>query len=626
MGVGAVITALFWIAAATLVVGLVRRARLWNAGQSAVVDWRGVLEIPKRYFVDLHHVVARDPYISYTHVATAGGGVAALVLVALNYGLALYWPSLDVAIVAAAALMLAGVVFVVWRRLSPPARLSRGGWSRLPYSLAAFAVGIGVSARLQPSMASAGVAIAGLSLLAIGAAELALGIGTGGPMKHAVAGLMHLAFHPRPERFQGQRSTALKPLDLAGGEFGVAKPADFKWNQLLGFDACVQCGKCEVMCPAFAAGQPLNPKKVVQDLVVGLAGGTDASYSGRPYPGIPAGKHGGSLSGAIVPTLIEPDTLWSCTTCRACVEECPMLIEHVDAIVGMRRSQNLTQGDAPNKAAETLANLRETCTQGGFDNATRYNWAIDLNVRTIAPGQPVDVLLIAGEGAFEMRYQRTLRALVKSLQAADVDFAVLGDLEQDTGDTARRLGDEATFQALARRNIATLQTLTFARIVTPDPHVLHSLRNEYTAFGGKFTVQHHTAILADLVRSGRLKLTPARDIRALTYHDPCYLGRYNGEFEAPRELLKALAIPFREMERSGLRARCCGGGGGAPLTDVPGKQRIPDMRMADASAIGSNVVAVACPQCTAMLEGVVGDRPEVLDIAELVASALDVPA
>lgn len=626
MAVAQAITILFWLAAATLAFGLVRRARLWNAGQSASVDWRGVFAIPKRYFVDLHHIVARDPYIAHTHVVTAGGAVAALVLVAINYGLALYWPSLDWAILAAAAVMFVGVVFVVLRRLDTPQRLSRGGWSRLPYSLAAFAVGLFLLTWLQPATISAGIAVAALLLLLWGAAELALGIGTGGPMKHAVAGLLHLAFHPRPERFVGQRSTGLRALDLDDGNFGIAKPADFQWNQLLSFDACVQCGKCEVMCPAFAAGQPLNPKKVIQDLVIGLSGGSDAHYTGRPYPGIPVGRHSGAPDDFIVPNLIEPDTLWSCTTCRACVEECPMMIEHVDAIVGMRRSLNLTTGDAPNKAAETLANLRDTETQGGFRNATRYNWAIDLDVRTIAPGQPVDVLLIAGEGAFEMRYQRTLRALVKSLQTAGVDFAVLGELERDTGDTARRLGDEATFQALAQRNIATLKTLSFARIVTPDPHVLHSLRNEYTALGGDYTVLHHTALLADLVRSGKLNLSPARETRAFTYHDPCYLGRYNGEFEAPRELLRALGLPFREMERSGARARCCGGGGGAPLTDIPGKQRIPDMRMADAAATGAGVVAVACPQCTAMLEGVVGDRPDVLDIAELVANAIEVRA
>lgn len=626
MSVAHAVTVLFWLTMATLAAGLVRRARLWQAGRAAEVDWSGILAVPRRYFVDLHHIVARDPYIARTHVATAGGAVAALLFVAVNYGLALYWPALDWAILAAAAVMLAGTLFVWLRRRDPPRRLSRGAWDRLPYALAAFALGLATLVALPPAVLSAGIAISALLLLAAGSAELALGIGLGGPMKHAVAGLLHLAFHPRPERFRNVRSTALKPLDLQAGDFGVAKPMDFLWTQLLGFDACVQCGKCEAACPAFAASQPLNPKKIIQDLVAGLSDATDAGYVGSPCPGIAPGGHAGSPRTAIVPGLIEPQTLWSCTTCRACVEECPMLIEHVDAIVGMRRNLNLTQGDAPGKAAETLANLRETETQGGFSRASRYNWAVGLDVPTAEPGTPVDVLLLAGEGAFDMRYQRTLRALVASLKAAKVDFTVLGARERDTGDTARRLGDEATFQRLARLNVETLAALTFRRILTPDPHVLHSLKNEYPAFGARYDVIHHTTFLAELVDEGRLTLRRAEETRALTYHDPCYLGRYNGEVDAPRRLLGALGLDVREMRRSGLRARCCGGGGGAPLTDIPGKKRIPDIRIDDARETGAGIVAVACPQCTAMLEGVVGDRPEVLDIAELVAASLEVRA
>jgi Fe-S oxidoreductase len=623
MSVATVITVLFWLAMATLAAGLARRARLWATGQSSEVAWNGLLAIPKRYFVDLHHVVARDRYIANAHIATAGGAIAALGLVAVNYGLALYWLALDRAILVAASVMFAGVVFVWLRRRQAPARLSRGAWDRLPYTLFAFAGGLGTLAAFSTGTLPAVIAAVALLLLIAGSAELALGIGLGGPMKHAVAGLLHLAFHPRPERFNGQRSTALKPLALDKAEFGVAKPTDFRWNQLLGFDACVQCGKCEAACPAFAAAQPLNPKKLIQDLVAGFSGNSDAGYAGSPYPGMPVGRHRGSPAEPIVPGLIEAQTLWSCTTCRACVEECPMLIEHVDAIVGMRRSLNLTLGHAPGKAGDVLANLRETETQGGFSRASRYNWVIDLDVATAEPGRSVDVLLVAGEGAFDMRYQRTLRALVKSLKAANVNFAVLGERERDTGDTARRLGDEATFQALARRNIEMLGTLAFHRIVTPDPHVLHSLRNEYPALGGHFEVVHHTTFLAELVADRKLVLDRSPETRALTYHDPCYLGRYNGEIEAPRKLLRKMGLDLREMERSGMRARCCGGGGGAPLTDIPGKRRIPDIRMNDARDTGAAVVAVACPQCTAMLEGVVGDRPEVLDIAELVAASLE---
>lgn len=300
-----------------------------------------------------------------------------------------------------------------------------------------------------------------------------------------------------------------------------------------------------------------------------------------------------------------------------------MLIEHVDAIVGMRRHLNLVRGEAPGKAAETLANLRETETQGGYPLSKRFAWAADLNLTVARPGQHVDVILWAGDGAYDMRYQRTLRALVKILKAGSVDFAILGDAERDTGDTARRLGDEVTFQDLARRNIDTLKSMSFRRIITADPHVLHSLRNEYPSFGPAFEVQHHTALVSELMSSGRFGTLAASTSHSLTYHDPCYLGRYNGEFDAPRDILKRLGYDLREMQRSRRTSRCCGGGGGAPLTDIPGQQRIPDMRMADVCQTGASVVAVACPQCTAMLEGVTGERPEVLDIAELVANALE---
>jgi Fe-S oxidoreductase len=502
--------------------------------------------------------------------------------------------------------------------------------------LGSFALGLVLFTVVPAAMMSRAFAVICAVLIGVGAFAMTMGAAKGGPMKHAIAGLLHLAFHPRQERFAATRDaytgngtatppTALKVPDLDHREYGVAKPVEFRWNQLLSFDACVQCGKCEAACPAFASGQPLNPKKLIQDLVVGMAGGTDAAYAGSPTPGIPVGRHGGQPNGPIVSGLIESDTIWSCTTCRACVQECPMLIEHVDAIVDMRRHRSLTEGDIPGKAPEVLANLRETGSAGGYDIGARYDWAVDLNARVAQPGVAVDVLLVAGEGAFDMRYQRTLRSLVKVLNKAGVDFAVLGGAEADTGDVARRLGDEATFQRLAKRMIATLGTLSFKRIVTADPHVMHSLRNEYRAFGVRYDVEHHTSLIAELVQSGRIspKAQAALADKRITYHDPCYLGRYNGETEAPRQALKSIGIKIVEMERHGMRGRCCGGGGGAPLTDIPGKARIPDIRMGDARAIGADVVAVGCPNCTAMLEGVVGPRPEVLDVAELVAAALE---
>jgi len=417
--------------------------------------------------------------------------------------------------------------------------------------------------------------------------------------------------------------TALKMPVLDAKEYGVGKPVEFRWNQLLSFDACVQCGKCEAACPAFAAGQPLNPKKLIQDLVVGMSGQSDAHYAGSPYPGRPVGQHAGAPQQPIVNGLIDSETLWSCTTCRACVQECPMLIEHVDSIVDMRRHLTLVGGVVPNKGMEALQQLRDTDTVGGFPLAARHHWAADLDVPVLAEGDATDWLVLVGEGAFDMRYQRTLRAFVKTLKKAGLQIAMLGAAETDCGDLARRLGDEAGFQRLAAQLIGTLKARRFAHIVTADPHIFHVLKNEYPALGGSFDVWHHTQLLDDLLRKGRLQPTRAATRESVTYHDPCYLGRYGREVQAPRNLLKGIGIQVVEMGRSREKARCCGGGGGAPFTDIPGTTRIPDLRMGDARETAAGIVAVACPQCTAMLEGVVGPRPEVFDVAELVAHAVE---
>ncbi|UTW14408.1 (Fe-S)-binding protein [Marinobacterium rhizophilum] len=607
--------------------GALKRASLWRAGQPDSVNLiAGLMAMPRRYLVDLHHVVERDKYMSNTHVATAGGFVLSMLLIILVhlFGLESRW--LAWALLASSVLMFTGAVFVFRRRLNPPARLSKGPWMRLPKSLLMFSVSFFIltlpAAGILPD-AFGGWVLALILLIGVawGLSELVFGMTWGGPMKHAFAGALHLAFHRRPERFNGGRSTGLKPVDLQARVLGVEKPTDFKWNQLLGFDACVQCGKCEAVCPAYAAGQPLNPKKLIQDMVVGLAGGTDAKFAGSPYPGIELGKAVGGPGQTITEGLVNSDTLWSCTTCRACVEECPMMIEHVDAIVDMRRFLTMEKGNTPNKGAEVLDNLIATDNPNGFDPGGRMNWAADQNLKVMSEVKQADVLFWVSDGAFDMRSQRILRAFVKVLKAAGVDFAVLGDEERDSGDVARRLGDDATFQSLAKRNIEVLNKYRFKRIVTTDPHAFHVLKNEYGDFGGNYEVLHHTTFINELVQQGRLQLDTFKG-GTVTYHDPCYLGRYNGEYDSPRDLLKALGIELAEMERSGFRSRCCGGGGGAPITDIPGERRIADMRMEDARGVGAELVAVGCQQCTAMLEGVVEPRPEIKDIAELVSDAL----
>ena len=601
--------------------------RRWAEGGAANVDWKaGILRLPQAYFGTVHNAVARDPYASRMHAMTAGGLMGALLLSML---LSVFGGTvLAVGVVAMAVLALAGIAMVAWRRLGRrQAHLSRGSFNALPFALAALTAVLAGDAIRQLSgwiyPVWTQVILAG-----IGTASLLWLVGTviRGPMRHAVAGAVHLVAHTRPDRFKGMIDSALMPVDLEASRLGANEASDFSWNRLASYDACVQCGRCEAACPAFAAGQPLNPKKLINDLVRGSGTLVGDDYAGNCHPGEPRREWDVPPGPFLIQSeqergFIAPETLWACTTCRACVHECPMLIEHVDAIVDMRRYQTMEIGTAPEKVVVALTNLRATDTLSARRLDTRLDWAADLGLPVLKEQGSCDVLLWLGDSAFDMRNQRTLRALVRLLKMANVQFAVLGDEERDVGDLARRLGDEATFQALARLNIETLRRYRFTRIVTADPHVLHCLAKEYGAFGASWPVMHHTTFLEELVNDGRLSIGTAALDGAVTFHDPCYLGRYSGEVEAPRRLLERAGVNVSEMTRSGFRSSCCGGGGGAPLSDVSGTRRIPDMRMDQARSTGASILAVACPYCAQMFEGVAGMRPDVMDIAEILVLA-----
>ncbi|CAH2598959.1 Iron-sulfur cluster-binding protein [Rhodovastum atsumiense] len=601
-------------------------ARLWRTGRSVRVDWIGGLwALPGRYLHDVHDVVGRRPAAARMHMVAAGGLLGGSVLLALGVvpGLAMARPYWGV-VALAFACALAGAVLVARRRVPVrPASLSGGRFLWLPLWLGLHETGVllvAFAGVLRPELPLGGV---GLALAALGGGFLVWRL-RDAPLRHAVAGALGLALHPRPGRFGGGRDTGLRPLDLDAPLLGVGVPADFPWTTLVSFDACVQCGRCEEACPANAAGQRLNPKRLIQDLSAAMRPpGTAPAYAGSPHPGIATPGHGGAQAPVIGrDAMIHPDTLWACTTCRACVHECPMMIEHVDAVIALRRYQTLECGAPPEKAAPLLTALRQADDPGARPPAARTDFAAGLDLRVLGEGEATDLLLWLGEGAYDLRHGRTLRALVRLLQRAGIDFAVLGAEERDCGDLARRLGDEATFQRLARANIATLATRRFRRIVTADPHALQVLSNEYPDFGGNYTVLHHTALLEELVRAGRL--VPVRPVAGrVTFHDPCYLARYNGGTEAPRAVLTRIVREPVEMARHGERAMCCGGGGGSPFADVPGARRIPDLRMQQARNVGAELVAVACPGCAAMLEGVTGARPEVRDIAELLLAAVE---
>ncbi|WP_111747942.1 DUF3483 domain-containing protein [Salinisphaera orenii] len=611
------------------------RAARWRRGRpTKVAIWRGLAAMPQRYLHDVHEVVTRDPVSgagpgdsgkqsARMHMMAAGGFVAASVLIIPVHifgvgGTPLAWLLL---------LTLVGMAVGVgmeWHRRYPrtPARLSKGDFSRLPFGLTAFVVFF-----IATTLPSAGV-IGGLDWASIGGALLLL-IGlyaalecygglAFGALHHALAGALHLAWHPRPGRFAASPTeTGLAPLDLTADKLGVETPQDFNWNQLLGFDACVECGRCQTACPAYAAGLPLNPKNLIQDITLAAQGRTGA-YAGAAHPDRDQTNATGGPDQALIGSdaTIHPDTLWACTTCRACVEECPMMIEHVDAVIDLRRFQTLEEGGTPAKGSELLDTLRETDTMSGQPATARSSWTTDLSLPHIGDVESADVLLWFGESGFELRNQKTLRALIQLLKHAGVNIAMLGHSERDCGDIARRMGDEATFQRLAKANIETLGQYRFNRIVTADPHVYHTIKNEYPAMGGDFDIWHHTTFLAGLIDDERLAPTALPD-ESLTMHDPCYLGRYNDEISAPRRILDALGVERREMERSGKRSMCCGSGGGMAVNDIPGQERISDVRMDQVDATGAATVAVACPHCATMLDGAVNAKAEVTDVAEL---------
>ncbi|MCG8506747.1 MAG: (Fe-S)-binding protein [Sphingomonadales bacterium] len=613
--------------------GAVRRILLWRRGRSDGTG--GILAalatVPARYFRDVHTVVVRDGRAARMHIFAGGGFVATCVLIFVVHVLGATAPVFVLATLLGAGVMGLGAA-MAWRRRRSgrPSRLSGGPYDLLPYALGAFAVFY--FAGTVPLLGESDLdwrGPMGLALLPLGVfgtAFLLPGL-TIGPMRHAFAGAAHLAFHPRAERFGGERAVTLKPLDLEAEKLGVETPQDFTWRQILSYDACVQCGRCEDACPVYAAGGPLNPKKLIFDLWATSAGDpVAADYAGHPYPGLedagaPTAAAGSPVIGR--PGGIAEETLWACTTCRACVEECPMMIEHVDAVIDLRRFETLEKGATPDKGAVALETLAQTDTASGRHRDERLDWASDLNLPLARDRRRFDVLLWLGENAFDLRGQKTLRALIGVLRAGGVDFAVLGEEERDVGDIAQRLGDEAGFQRLAEENIATLAKYQFNRIVTNDPHVLQALKHEYPAFGGRYEVAHHTTFVSELIETDALQLSPI-DAGAVTYHDPCYLGRYNGEFDAPRALINALGLQRPEMERSGPRSFCCGWGGGAALTDIPSKARVPDLRMAQAKATGAESVAVACPNCAVMLEGVTDAPLAVVDVIELVALAVTV--
>ncbi len=389
---------------------------------------------------------------------------------------------------------------------------------------------------------------------------------------------------------------------------GVERIAQFDWKQKLDLLSCTECGRCQAACPAYAAGLPLSPKLLITDL-------RDAMVAGPDAPQLLGG-------------VIKEATLWACTTCRACMEACPVEIEHLPKIVDMRR-QLVEQGAVSAGLQSALSNLSRSGNSMGKPARTRAKWTKDLPFTVKdARREPVDVLWFVGDYAsFDPRVLGTTRKVAELFEAAGVDFGILFEAEQNSGNDVRRVGEEGLFETLAQANIDAINACTFKRIVTTDPHSLNALRNEYGALGGRYEVLHYTALLAELIDAGQLFVTRA-DGGGATYHDPCYLGRYNNGYDAPRALIRASGYRLHDMPRCRENSFCCGAGGGRIWQDDEGVvERPSENRIREALALGDvDRFVVACPKDKVMYTAAVdalgcADRMRVVDIAELLQVA-----
>ncbi len=432
---------------------------------------------------------------------------------------------------------------------------------------------------------------------------------------HIFMAPLNVAFTRQPSRLGALDKTPAIDLETMDEDaiFGAGRIGHFTWKQLLDFVSCTECGRCQSQCPAWNTGKPLSPKLVVMDL-------RDELFR--------------ETSRALVPDVIADDVLWACTTCGACVEECPVDIEHVDAIIDMRRYAVMNEARFPPEAASMLRNVENRGDPWGLGAARRLEWTagLDFEVPIVTRSIPdnIEYLFWVGcAGALDERARRTTQALARLMHRAGVSFAVLGPAESCTGDPVRRLGNEYLFQVQAHRNIEPLTAAGVRKVVASCPHCFNSLSKEYPSLGGNFEVIHHTQLLERLVTEGRLR--PRRLDAKVAYHDPCYLGRHSQIYDPPRAVISSMpGASTIEMERCRERSFCCGAGGARMWLEEPQGARINVERTNEVLATGADVVSTACPFCLIMLDDAVRARSRVenatvLDVAELLERSMEVP-
>ncbi|NIM92442.1 MAG: 4Fe-4S dicluster domain-containing protein [Anaerolineales bacterium] len=426
-------------------------------------------------------------------------------------------------------------------------------------------------------------------------------------LRHLITGPLNIV--TRPLRPAG----ALEPIeDIEEAEkLGVGEINEFSSDLLLDLNTCVQCGRCEDACPSNLSGMPYSPRELILNLR-------------KEFHSTMISANGNEIE-PIMGKALDKETPWYCTTCGACLKVCPLFVNPVDTIVDLRRYLTLTTGDIPGEVGEALMGMERRGNPWSMPKESHAPWVKEMEIPIIQPGEQTDVLLFIGCAfGYDSRSQQAGKSLAKILQKASIDFAVLGDAEGCCGETARRLGHEYLFQVMAEENIETFNSIKFNRIISPCAHCFSTLKNEYPQFGGEFRVQHHTEFLSELVHEGRLRLKSSENRSVFTYHDSCYLGRYNDIYNQPRHALNAVPdLTSVELPRNKENAFCCGGGGGHMWMEIDPETRINHRRLQEVvDSTKADTIVTACPYCLIMFDDAIrskgiGESVEVKDISEV---------
>jgi Fe-S oxidoreductase len=621
--------AAWWIiAAATLflfVMGIRRHVSSWRQGRAERISGTKLSRIGRLISIGIVQAKVLDKkYKGITHVLVS---IIGFLLFA-----GMFFPILETVVGYLALLFAAGLILLAYRRLKPIGPALETAWGD------SFVYGVIVA------MAFTGFLMMGVNTWAwnspVGSVLSPL-FGPLGPktllelyptlwLIHSAlvfsliayipnSRLIHLVTSPlniyyAPITVKGELTTPfdLKQLMQTGSfdvKVGAEQINDFTWRQKLSFDACTLCMRCTDACPATAAGTKLSPMHLILKL---------KNYE-LEYPDTNSKLHG---------DVVDPEELWACTTCRSCVQECPVLIQHVEAIYDLRRHL-VAEGKLDRKKRDLLTFLGTVGNPYGLPSGDRMKWAEGLDVKLWAEEPNQEFLYWVGcAGSYDTRNQMVSRAFVKIMKAAGVSFGVLGNEEKCNCEVARRVGEEGRFQQSAMELIEMMSKRGVKKIVTQCPHCYNTFKNEYPKFGAQFEVLHHTQLIAQLVRDGKLKLKK-KALGTISFHDPCYLGRYNDEYEAPRQTIRELSGgKFVELPRCRTKSFCCGGGGANVWYTVEAKKKPSMIRLEEAKQLGPNILAAACPYCISMLEDSskalgTSETMPIKDIAELVAEELD---